>query len=332
MPAIAAAGPHQALRRRDPRRRRHRPRHRRGRRSSASSAPTAPARPPPSACSRRSSAPPPAAPGRRPRRRQRQPRQSAAASASRCRRPALDDIQTGRELLRLQARLYRVPRRRDRDARRPTCCDIVDLEDAADRRVKTYSGGMKRRLDLAAALVHRPKVVFLDEPTTGLDPISREAIWRYVARAEPERGRHVLPHHAVPGRGRPPRRRRRHHGRAARSSRRARPPSSRPASAPTSSPCASTAATTSWRAPSRPCAALEGVEDVRIVDDAVVVYVREGSVGDRAHRAAARRASLHAREVIARAADARRRLPAQDRPPPGVRRPRRSRRATGGPP
>ncbi len=92
----------------------------------------------------------------------------------------LDDIQTGRELLTLQARLHGVPAG---DVRRRVdhLLDVVDLTEAADRRVKTYSGGMKRRLDLAAALVHGPRLVFLDEPTTGLDPISRDAIWRYVA-------------------------------------------------------------------------------------------------------------------------------------------------------
>jgi ABC-2 type transport system ATP-binding protein len=99
----------------------------------------------------------------------------------------LDDIQTGRELLRLQARLYRVPNR-EVDERVNYLLQVVDLEDAADRRVKTYSGGMQRRLDLAAALVHRPKVVFLDEPTTGLDPISREAIWRYVIELNTREG------------------------------------------------------------------------------------------------------------------------------------------------
>ena len=91
----------------------------------------------------------------------------------------LDDAQNGRELLQLQARLYRVPAH-ELDGRVAALLRIVDLEDAADRRIKTYSGGMQRRLDLAAALVHRPKIVFLDEPTTGLDPISREAIWSYV--------------------------------------------------------------------------------------------------------------------------------------------------------
>jgi len=91
----------------------------------------------------------------------------------------LDDLQTGRELLALQARLYGVPssqvKRRVNDL-----LEIVDLVEAADRPTKGYSGGMKRRLDLAAALVHSPPLLFLDEPTTGLDPISREAIWRYV--------------------------------------------------------------------------------------------------------------------------------------------------------
>ncbi len=92
---------------------------------------------------------------------------------------ALDDMQTGRELLLLQARLYGVAGSGVKN-RVGELLKIVDLEDAADRLVKTYSGGMKRRLDLAAALVHGPRIVFLDEPTTGLDPISREGIWRYV--------------------------------------------------------------------------------------------------------------------------------------------------------
>ena len=65
---------------------------------------------------------------------------------------------------------------------------IVELEDAADRRVGTSSGGMQRRLDLASALVHRPRIVFLDEPTNGLDPISRESLWRYVEGLNREEG------------------------------------------------------------------------------------------------------------------------------------------------
>jgi ABC-2 type transport system ATP-binding protein len=86
---------------------------------------------------------------------------------------------TGRETLVLQAHLYRVPGG-EIAPRVSELLRIVDLEESADRRVGTYSGGMQRRLDLAAALVHRPGIVFLDEPTTGLDPISRDAIWRYV--------------------------------------------------------------------------------------------------------------------------------------------------------
>jgi ABC-2 type transport system ATP-binding protein len=100
---------------------------------------------------------------------------------------SLDDLQTGRELLRLQARLYRLPSG-EIESRVTHLLEVVDLLDVADRRVRTYSGGMKRRLDLAAALVHNPTVVFLDEPTTGLDPISRDAIWRYVEQLNREHG------------------------------------------------------------------------------------------------------------------------------------------------
>ena len=100
---------------------------------------------------------------------------------------ALDDRQTGRELLDLQARLYGL-HRLQRRARVARVLDLVDIGDAIDRRVATYSGGMKRRLDLAAALVHDPSVVFLDEPTTGLDPVSRAAVWEEVRRLNAELG------------------------------------------------------------------------------------------------------------------------------------------------
>ena len=94
---------------------------------------------------------------------------------------ALDPLLTGREHLRLQAALQALPRE-DRKARSDELLERVGLTDAADRKVKGYSGGMKRRLDLALALVHRPRVLFLDEPTTGLDPQSRSALWQEVAR------------------------------------------------------------------------------------------------------------------------------------------------------
>ena len=91
----------------------------------------------------------------------------------------LDPVQTGRELLELQCGLYGM---NPSDSRRRTgeLLEMVELQDAADRRTKDYSGGMKRRLDLAAALVHDPRILFLDEPTTGLDPSSRKKIWEEV--------------------------------------------------------------------------------------------------------------------------------------------------------
>jgi ABC-2 type transport system ATP-binding protein len=100
---------------------------------------------------------------------------------------ALDPKQTGRELLDLQCRLYglRPGERRDRLAE---LLLLVDIGDAIDRRIGTYSGGMKRRLDLAAALVHEPEVLFLDEPTTGLDPSSRATVWEEVRRLNEQRG------------------------------------------------------------------------------------------------------------------------------------------------
>jgi len=91
----------------------------------------------------------------------------------------LDATQTGRELLELQCGLYRVP---DPTARATELLELVGLTEAAGRVVKGYSGGMKRRLDLATALVHEPEVLFLDEPTTGLDPASRVTVWDEVRR------------------------------------------------------------------------------------------------------------------------------------------------------
>lgn len=100
---------------------------------------------------------------------------------------ALDDSQTGRELLALQGRLYglrrAVVRRRVEEV-----LDLVSIGSAIDRRIGTYSGGMKRRLDLAAALIHGPELVFLDEPTTGLDPDSRTRVWAEVERLNRELG------------------------------------------------------------------------------------------------------------------------------------------------
>ncbi len=93
----------------------------------------------------------------------------------------LDPRQTGRELLVLQGRLFGLSRS-DAEAKAAQLLTLVELEEAADRRTKTWSGGMKRRLDLACALVHEPEVLFLDEPTTGLDPGSRLTVWDEVRR------------------------------------------------------------------------------------------------------------------------------------------------------
>jgi ABC-2 type transport system ATP-binding protein len=98
---------------------------------------------------------------------------------------------TGRELLRLQATLHAIPRAAGH-RRAEVLLDRVGLTDAADRRVGTYSGGMRRRLDLAMALVHEPVVLFLDEPTTGLDPTSRVALWEEVRRLNRESGTTVF--------------------------------------------------------------------------------------------------------------------------------------------
>jgi ABC-2 type transport system ATP-binding protein len=93
----------------------------------------------------------------------------------------LDPRQTGRELLTLHGRLFGMSGP-DAAARAQELLELVELEGAADRTIKGYSGGMQRRLDLAAALVHEPQVLFLDEPTTGLDPASRLTIWEEVRR------------------------------------------------------------------------------------------------------------------------------------------------------
>ncbi|MBX5468557.1 MAG: ATP-binding cassette domain-containing protein [Thermoleophilaceae bacterium] len=94
---------------------------------------------------------------------------------------ALDPLMTGVELIELQAALHGI-RRSEGRRRGAELIERVGLTRAADRRVGTYSGGMRRRLDLAMALVHEPRVLFLDEPTTGLDPQSRQAIWEEVRK------------------------------------------------------------------------------------------------------------------------------------------------------
>ena len=100
---------------------------------------------------------------------------------------ALDMQQTGSELLRQQGRYYGLSGR-EIDQRLQELRSLVDLGDALDQRIKEYSGGMKRRIDLAAGLIHNPEVLFLDEPTTGLDPVSRAKVWEEVRRLNDELG------------------------------------------------------------------------------------------------------------------------------------------------
>jgi ABC-2 type transport system ATP-binding protein len=100
---------------------------------------------------------------------------------------ALDPFLTGREHMKLQTALHGMTGAEARE-RSAALLERVGLVQAADRRVGGYSGGMKRRLDLALALVHRPRILFLDEPTTGLDPQSRSALWEEVQRLAADRG------------------------------------------------------------------------------------------------------------------------------------------------
>ena len=117
----------------------------------------------------------------------RQPNEVRLRIGSAQQEAALDNKQSGRELLRLQGKLYGLTRRLV-DRRIGELTDLVDIGDAMDRLIGMYSGGMKRRLDLAAALIHEPIVLFLDEPTTGLDPISRARIWEEIHKINREMG------------------------------------------------------------------------------------------------------------------------------------------------
>ncbi|MGE0065574.1 MAG: ATP-binding cassette domain-containing protein [Methanobacteriales archaeon] len=104
---------------------------------------------------------------------------------------ALDDMLTGREHLEMHAALYGVPRK-IREKRIQEVLELIALGKKADEYVKTYSGGMKRRLEIGRGLIHHPKVLFLDEPTLGLDPQTRESIWEYIKHLNREENVTVL--------------------------------------------------------------------------------------------------------------------------------------------
>ena len=97
----------------------------------------------------------------------------------------IDNLLTARELFYTTARLWGLSKSKSKD-RTEEMLNLVGLTEAADRRVKTYSGGMKRRLDLGLSLVHKPEVLFLDEPTTGLDPGSRRVLWDEIKKLRDE--------------------------------------------------------------------------------------------------------------------------------------------------
>ena len=103
----------------------------------------------------------------------------------------IDELATGRELLVLHGRLHGLSRR-EATRRAGLLLDLVDLGEAADRRLAEYSGGMKRRVDLASALIHLPPVLFLDEPTEGLDPHARTAVWATLERLTESLGMTVV--------------------------------------------------------------------------------------------------------------------------------------------
>src|SRR5215204_7525678 len=117
--------------------------------------------------------------------------QVRAAIGAALQEAALDPLLTGREHLRLQTTLQGIPRS-ERSRRGELLLERVGLSQAADRKVGGYSGGMKRRLDLALALVHSPRILFLDEPTTGLDPQSRSDLWEEVSRLARDEGVTVM--------------------------------------------------------------------------------------------------------------------------------------------
>ena len=114
---------------------------------------------------------------------------------------SIDGKQSGREMLHLQGELYGLSKP-DIAQRMDDVIGLVDIGSAIDDRVESYSGGMKRRLDLAMALIHKPQILFLDEPTTGLDPASRTAVWNEVRKLNSEEGMTIFPHHPVPRGGR----------------------------------------------------------------------------------------------------------------------------------
>ena len=128
--------------------------------------------------------------------------------------PTLDAYLTAEQNLRFHGELYGVDRATAAQRRTTRCWTMVGLWDRRGDLVQTFSGGMRRRLEIARGLLHSPRVLFLDEPTIGLDPQTRASIWDYLRSCTAARGHHRLRHHALHGRGRALRPHRDHdHGR-----------------------------------------------------------------------------------------------------------------------
>ena len=135
----------------------------------------------------------------------RQPAKVRLAIGCVAQKSGLDPQATGRENLILQGRVYGMRGAAAAARARRSCSSGSGSSDAADRTVRTYSGGMQRKLDVAVGLMHRPQVLFLDEPTTGLDPEARVDMWHEIAAPRRRRGPHHPPDHALPRGGRRPR-------------------------------------------------------------------------------------------------------------------------------
>jgi ABC-2 type transport system ATP-binding protein len=105
--------------------------------------------------------------------------------------PSTDELLTGKENLKLHALIYNIPKN-EAEKRIADALELVELVDRKDDLVKTYSGGMRRRLEIARGLLHRPKIMFLDEPTLGLDPRGRETLWKYIQRLVKEQQMTIL--------------------------------------------------------------------------------------------------------------------------------------------
>ena len=116
---------------------------------------------------------------------------------------SVDGSLTGYENLLIFAKLYDIPRK-ERKTRLRDALAFMGLSHAADKLVREYSGGMIRRLEIAQSTLHRPPILFLDEPTVGLDPLARKAVWEHVERLRDDYGTTIIPDHALYGRSRQP--------------------------------------------------------------------------------------------------------------------------------